>query len=405
MIAARFTAIAGTIFLLSAAPVMAADNFNVSATSNGSTSSLGFSSAEQALNQLTNNQLSLTLPTYTITSAANALINYRGLNVTASYPVNSTALNFAIPALGINQTFTGVTRNDSQNQLVNYLKTNGIYGRVLNALAAVSPTEPLAGNPTSLMSQMVGRDFSVAFGGENGSVLTPGQRGGEVGLGLAFSHFTQGGVPVDSYTLPLSYSYRFDRDPRYVLTVEAPISYSSVGNAQAGAISLGVSLSIPVSDQWTVTPKISTGAEASIDLASAGALVAGSVTSSYRFKVAGIDFVLGDMAGVAQSLPLSFGQYSVSPNLTNEYFKNGIMVARPLSLMGIQVPFLERAEAQAWVTDTRFFGSKLYDDSYQEVGVSVGKPIALVGRFVRLGLSYFHSHHSDGGMANFGYSF
>lgn len=82
---------------------------------------------------------------------------------------------------------------------------------MISALVASSPTEPLAGNPTSLMAQMVGQDFSVAFGGPPASDPTgdePGTsmstlHGGEVGLGLAYSHFTSGGIPVDSITVPL----------------------------------------------------------------------------------------------------------------------------------------------------------------------------------------------------------
>ncbi|MSP02355.1 MAG: hypothetical protein EXR07_15085 [Acetobacteraceae bacterium] len=100
---------------LSVAPVaMAADNFTVTVTSNGSSATLGFASAEPTLNQLKNSALSTTLPAYTTTSIANAVINYRGVTATASYGSAGTALNFTIPAVGLNQTFTGATRNDSQ---------------------------------------------------------------------------------------------------------------------------------------------------------------------------------------------------------------------------------------------------------------------------------------------------
>jgi len=269
-----------------------------------------------------------------------------------------------------------------------------------------SPTEPLAGNPTSLMAQMAGRDFGAAFGGtDTAGTSMSSLHGGEAGLGLAYSHFTQGGIPVDSITVPLSYSFRFERDPRYVLIFEMPISYTNSGGAKAAAISFGVGLSIPLSDHWTVTPKISGGATGSIDLGSGGVLVSGSLTSAYRFSYWDNDFILGNMVGVAQSVGISIGNYSFDPHITNEYLKNGILVSRPLSRMGVTADALQTAELQAWVIDTRFFGSKLYDDSFQEVGVALGKPLPTFGNYIRVGATYFHAHHSNGAMVNFGYTF
>jgi hypothetical protein len=229
--------------------------------------------------------------------------------------------------------------------------------------------------------------------------------GGQVGLGLAYSHFTSGGIPVDSFTLPLSYTFRFEADPRYVLIIEMPISYSNSGGADAAAMSLGVGLRIPLTDNWSITPKVSAGITGSVDLGSGGMLVSGSVTSAYRFKVWDYDFVMGNMVGVAQSVGITIGEYSIDPHITNEYMKNGLMVTRPLRLMGAQSEFLQDVEAQVWAIDTRFTGSALYDDNFQEVGFSLGKPLPTFGRYVRIGATYFHSHHSDGAMVNFGYTF
>ncbi len=394
--------VAGAFWLAAMAGAHAADNFSVSLSSNGASATLGFSSVESALNQFRNNELSNALPTYTETSVANASINYRGLPVTLSYPTTGTALNFQVPSLGINQTFVGVTRDDSQNQLLDFLKKSGVYGSILNALVASSPTEPLAGNPASLMSQMAGRDFAVAFDGAGGKE----QGGGAIGLGLAYSHFTQGGVPVGETTLPLYYTYAFHSDPRYVLRFDLPLSYNSAGGAAGGAATFGVSLSIPVTEKWTVTPKISTGATGSLDLGSTGALFSTTVTSAYKFNVWDVDFVMGNMLGFVKSLPVSVGQYSFDPKLTNEFTKNGLMVSRRLGQMGVTNEFFYDAEVQAWFIDTRFTGSKLYDDSYQEVGLSIGRPFGILnGQYLRVGVDLLHSHHSNGGTVNMGYKF
>ena len=393
---ARLVTMAGIAASVFFPAAHAADNFSVSVTSEGSSASRGFSSIESALNQLQNNQLNAILPNYTQTSIASSTINLRGLSATAGYQTTGTALNFTIPSLGVNQTFQGATRDESQKQLLDFLKKGNFTGRLLNAFAGVSPTEPIAGNPSSLMSQMAGRDFDVAFSG-NGS---------GVGIGIAYSQLTQGGVPVSLYTLPINYIYAFDSTPGYALTFDLPISYRSAGGAAGGSAVSGISLSIPIAENWTVTPKLSLGATGSLDLGSVGALAAGTIVSSYRFKLGGYDLVLGNLLGVARTLPLSFGQYSVDPKLTNEFTKNGLMVSHDLKFLGIDQEWMEGTLGQVWAIDTRFVGSKLYDDNYQEFGVAVGRSFAFArGKFIRLGISYLHSHHSQGATFNLGYKF
>ena len=155
-----------------------------------------------------------------------------------------------------------------------------------------------------------------------------------------------------------------------------------------------------------MTPKISTGATGSLDLGSTGALFSTTVTSAYKFMVWDVDFVMGNMLGFVKSLPVSVGQYSFDPNLTNEFMKNGLMVSRRLGQMGVTNEFFYDAEVQAWFIDTRFTGSKLYDDSYQEVGLSIGRPFGILkGQYLRVGVDLLHSHHSNGGTVNMGYKF
>src|SRR5271154_1391405 len=80
--------IAGSAAILFAPAARAADNFSVSVTANGTTAgqtssaNLDFTSVTSVIDEFKNSHLSATLPTYTDTSIANAVINYRGVTAT-----------------------------------------------------------------------------------------------------------------------------------------------------------------------------------------------------------------------------------------------------------------------------------------------------------------------------------
>jgi hypothetical protein len=264
--------------------------------------------------------------------------------------------------------------------------------------------EPLAGNPTSLMSQMVAQGFGSAFSTSTAaSNLTTRNR---IGVGLNYGHFSQSNLAVDAITLPLSYAIQFEADPRYRLVFDLPLTYVNVQGASSAAASFGVALTIPVTDAWSLTPRIAYGVTGSLDLASAGSLVTGSVTSAYRIQAGDFGIVIGNMIGQANSLPVSFGTFSVDPRLTNSYVKNGVMLAIPSSRLGIGQGMLAETELQLFVTDTRFWGSKLYEDNMQEVGLSFGTTRASpVGEHLKVGVSYLHGRRSNGFTLNFGFRF
>jgi len=386
---------------------LANDLFNVSVTSSGATASAGFNTAQQALDQLKSGNLNSILPAYTTSSIASGTIDYRGLQVLASYPTTGTALVFQVPSIGINQTFTGATRDQSQQQLVDFLKNNGVYGKIMKQLAAVSPVDPVAGNPSSLMSQMVGNDFSSAFATTPGTInLSSGMtHGNTIGVGLAYGHFSQSSTSVDSMTLPLSYNVNLDSG--YQIHFDLPLTYVDTNGAKSGAAAFGVGVTIPVNEHWSLTPRISAGAVGSLDLASAAVMTAGSVTSAYRMPIPGdMAVTIGNMAGFAHSVDVTIGSYSVNPNISNGFIKNGAMLAVPAGKFGITGGYLEGTEFQFFLTDTRFFGTKLYEDNHQELGFSFGSPTeTFFGKALLAGLTYVHAQHSNGVIANLGWRF
>ena len=405
----RSVAIALVTATVSGTSAVAGDLFTVTVTSNGVTDTAGFNSAVQAIDELKNGQLNALIPTYNSTSIASGQINYRGLQVEASYPTNGTTLVFQVPSIGLNQSFTGTTRDESQQLLVDYLKKNNEYGAIMHALAAVSPSDPVAGNPTSLQANIVADGFNSAFATSPAVSPTPKTSQPAVNtvqVGLEYGHFTNSSTNVDAYTIPLSYSFNVGPEDNYRLSIDLPITYINTQGAQSGAASLGIGLTIPISDNWSLTPRISGGATGSIDLASVAAMTAGSVTSAYKFVYDGYGFIVGNMFGYSHSIDLKFGTYSFDPKIGDAFTKNGVMIDIPTGRWGIDVPFLPGADMQVFATDTRFWGTKLYENSFQELGFNIGSSeVTFISHDIRLGATYIHGQHSNGATANIGFTF
>lgn len=403
----RISALAVALAVTLSGPALAADLFTVTVTSGTITDTAGFNSATDAINQFKNGELSALIPSYTSTSIASGTINYRGLSVTASYPTSGTTLVFQVPSAGINQSFTGTTRDQSQQQLVDYLKKSNAYGLIMHQLAAVSAVDPVAGNPSSLQSNMVSQGFGSAFSTSAGASVAPGVSSpNSVGMGLAYGHFTGSSYSTDAYTIPLSYSFGVGHNGDYRVEVDLPLTYLNTQGAQSGAASLGIGLTVPITEHWSLTPRVAGGVTGSLDLASAAALYSTSVTSAYRFSFDGYGVIVGNMLGYSHSLNVTIGSYSVDPKIGDLFTKNGIMLAIPTSKMGFEVPMMPQSDLQLFVTDTRFSGTKLYESNYQEIGFSLGSShLKVIGHDVRFGATYINGAKSKGFTANFGFTF
>jgi hypothetical protein len=112
------------------------------------------------------------------------------------------------------------------------------------------------------------------------------------------------------------------------------------------------------------------------------------------------------MLGYSHSLNVALGSYSVDPKIGNGFTKNGAMISIPTSKFGLNMAMLPGADVQVFATDTRFWGTKLYEDNSQEVGFSIGSSqLKVIGHDLRVGVSYVHGPHSSGVLANLGFHF
>jgi len=153
-----------TFFL--AQPAMSKGVFEIFLISDPTTSADTFSntykSVEDAFDQLDHQELVDVLPSYTNNSSLDATVDFRGLEMIFSFNANSPTLFMNIPGLNITETFPGQDRNESADLLTDYLKSSDFTSlqQIQKELVRVSPVDPVAGNPASLMASMVDSDFA-----------------------------------------------------------------------------------------------------------------------------------------------------------------------------------------------------------------------------------------------------
>lgn len=227
-----------TTFLL-AAPAQAA-LFDIEVSSGTETYRDSFNSAEALIDAFKDDNLEQKLPGYTDTSAASAVLNYRGLPINLAYG-SGTTITFAVPSLGINKTFTGATRSESNDQLQDFLKKEGgdILNRISRELVAVSPTDPVAGNPSSLMSTMAAGAYQDVVSDNNTGVNI--DTNNKAYLGVMFGSYQVDDDEVKTLNAPLSYTVNFDSAPGHKLTFKLPLSYAET-NGEAKTYGAGWAL-------------------------------------------------------------------------------------------------------------------------------------------------------------------
>lgn len=377
--------------------------FNVNIDTNGYQYSMSFGNAEAAINAL--NMSALRDAGFNVDSdQASMRIDYRGVDLQASYDLNSPALRFRSDQIGIpEQIFNGATREESMDMLKDWLKGDGLamVNKLNKALVASSPFDPLAGNPNSLMSKMV--DSSFDFANEMNAV---GNQGTEntLNLSLSYGQYSIAGKDVETFAVPLSYTLRFDNKVMkgHRLQVRAPVSYTKIdGEGESYTAMLGLAYTVPVPfvKGLELTPAYDYGVMGSEDLYSAAAMRSISLTTRYQFEAFGQGFVLSNSFADLETDSIKYDDIEVNAGLKNRAMTNGVMWV-PGGTGNFRV--------QTFLRDTRYSGDKLYSERTSEVGFSLGhKRASIFGNPVYMGASYMITDKDDldGFKLNFGASF
>lgn len=342
---------------------------------------------------------------YTSTSAALVNGRFSDVNISLSYAAFSNTLNYNFVELGDSGSFTGATRQESQKLLEDYIKKNGIIGKIMKYQAQHSASSPITG-AGGLIPMTIAGDFNAAF------TNSPDAGAGPKAEGAASNNLIGANVLLGSYnvdgssdrityaSLPLSYTIRNGMDPRSQLTFSLPITVVKTGDAQTAQTGLGLSYRIPLTDRWSITPSGKYSVVASVDRATLSTLYSASLSSVYVIPMSSFDVAIGNMVGYYKTGKFSSGDYSFNPDITNVATRNGVMVSHP-------VQFGRKMTMEYTLVDTRYFGDKPFLDAYQELGVSIGtNKSALDARsFFRGGIQYMRGQSVTGIQANIGFWF
>ncbi len=364
------------------------------------------------LNPDTRSGLRSILPSYTSTSVAQVAARFSGLGLSLEFPDAGPTVQFSIPALSYYRTFTGITRDESIDALVDDIKNGDIVGRIMAYQAENSPTSPITG-VGGLMVQSIAIDFNQNFGNFATQIAGPlqeAQAGGNASLAGAaliigaFSTDSADGVSnnVKVATLPLSYTLRNEIDPRRQLVLSLPISVVDINGAQTYAGGLGLGYRFPMNDSWTLVHSGRISAVGSGDLATVSGVYSLSMTSVYIWDVGSLNIAMGNMVSYNATTRVKSGEYSFDPNISNTSMRNGLLLSQPMVWDG------RRMSMEYSLLDTRFIGgNKPYVDNYQELGITVGtnKNAFTARTFIRGGITATFGKGTRGASANIGYWF
>ena len=398
--------------------VFASDLFTVTLITNPGQSSelsqtINISNAEDAIRQFDNDQFvnyfgSSFDPN---TTPIQANIDFRGLPIVLVS--DGTNINLAIQSIELNKTFTGTSRDQSLNQLVNFFESDGgaLLDKIQKELAAASPVDPVAGNPTSLQSSLVSSTFSEnAFDTSSVGQTTSQTKSSadEVGnvlkIGLSAGRFSSANISGTSIPLSLGYTFRSSSNPERQLKLSMPLQLVMINDARIYSAGLGLTFRLPVTRQWAISPGVLWGAAGSVDAASAAQMLSYSMTSQYKFNLSKMSVTIGNMVGKTQTLKFKMGNYSSNPDINNVVYRNGFQAELPA---GFHL-FGTDCSAEFSVVNTSYTGDALYLKNYNDVAVSLGRQHvegAGLLNYLRAGLTYTFGKDYKAYSFNLGYSF
>lgn len=364
-------------FSVQAAP--AKKLFSIAATSTGQSAQVNFNNVEEASLIFGNLSLRQLLPGYNdgtgpggiqSASAVDFLLDFRGLGMQLNYAQGSSRLQLLVPELGINQSFDGGNRKASADQFYDWLKHNpqGDVDRIMTRLAAVSEVDTLAGNPASLMNQMIDDVSDAALFVDNRLPGTEQENAGDnqVGIGIDYTRYQTDRGDINKVKMPLSYTTRFDHKPGMQLDLRLPVSYQEVDGAKSYSLPFSAVLRYPLTDVWTLTPAVGYGIAASEDLGSGGTMYSALLTSSYVFVFDSFQLTMGNMAGKLKTQEANFGDYSFEPQLSNNVLRNGLLFSKAVNWLG------DHSFIEVFWVNTQMSGSDLLVEDFNVVGMSFG---------------------------------
>lgn len=405
----RKVVLAAAIALGSASAQAALFDVTLSWAAGGKSASFSFNDAEEAVDVV---DLDFIIDQWGLDGFdesqhdAVAQIRFRGVPIQLTYEKGSKLI-LDIPSLGIYKEFNDDPMGDDAiDQLKDYLVEKGeheILTKINKVAAQATSFDPVAGNPSSLMSTMVDNIYFLT----NSSITGTDRQDidNQWDLGLRYSSYTTAdNQDVINYNLPLAYTFKLDWFPGHRLQFRMPVNYTTVNeDAKSYSLQLGFAWTIPLIEGLEITPAIDYGAAGSAEILTVGVLRALSLTTRYDFSLFGQNFTLNNSLVKIDSERIEYEDdediYVIDYDLSNKAMTNGLAwhIALPWKLA-----------TQVFVRDTRYSGDALYSDQVTEYGVNFGwSGSAATNTQLFVGASY-QSHAKeefDGARMNIGLTF
>ena len=387
--------------------------FNAELEVDGKTEIIGYNNISNVADQYDFDNLQNRFPTYTENSAVNAKINLRSVPVNLSFAQNSSTLIFKIPSLGIERTYTGATREESKDQFLDALKgeDKDLLKKLTKEWVKKSPIDPVAGNPTSLLSVMAGSmTDNLSDMATNQTFGLKDQSSSSFSLMPRFGRYTQQGYGLDVYNLPLTYSHWFD-SKKMGLVIDAPLTLTDTENgALSGSFNLGVGLNFQLAStesvNWYLMPQIRVGVTGSEDFGTAAMIYGGGLSSNAQFPIndhAAISII--NMVSFYKTDAIKVGDFDSGYDLQNTILRNGVEYSQVLHKTIKGSPLI----AKLSYARTDFSGDQLYSELSHDFSGSIGfknlNPKAWINEY-RVGFTYTYADKDlRGFMLNAGYTF
>ena len=408
---------------LAATSSVQAQGIQVTATVNGVSQTFSFSSQEEALNSLTGPGLAARFPGFVEGSAVTANINNNGQPLNLTVPAGSTTAILVNPITGAAIAIPAATAGGAVNNTRAFFQgdtsvtvpVSSLPASVLASLPAaqraallsapvLTPTsilqsavqntisDPIAGNPTALIPQMVASDF-IAGSAPTGGLLgvnQPRADGWRFNIGANIIATTGGGADTRVFTAPLRASYYLGRTGTEIF-LDAPMAFVDVGGTNVFQGSAGVGIRQRVLTgarfEWNITPAFRWGVAGSQDIGRGSQAVGASGTSDFRFALSPIyTLAITNTIAYYQTERYNFGGGAVNYDLQNQFYRNGLTLSRPVGEI-----FGRPAQMGLTFVDTRVTGDPYRVKSWQEYGVV----LASGGRFPsRFSVTYMNGENN-----------
>jgi len=376
----RYWVLALVFLSASAQPAAARDLFRTVISAAGQTAENGVSSILDLPDLLDADALAADFgPPYVPgSSGVGASANVRGVFARGTYAEDSSVLRFVVPAAGVDVTFDGSDRNESNQQLEDWLQGERVFtdassselGDLLRALIAHSPVDPVAGNPNSLESRMFEGDLGL---GSLSPFLADFPDASEdipsvVKLDLDFGYYAAGPYNGESYDIEIGIGWNLSR--RFAIVTDLEMMLTRIeGDALSGFGNVGLGVVARIDDWWNFSVVARGGLVGSFDVGALAAMYSVSFVNHMRFGIGDAWLEMSNMVGVANTVSgFEIKDWDLDYDLTNVVLKNRLALQQVLP-----VRLGSRAlRGTVYLTDTQYFVDDLWLEHTDEIGLSVG---------------------------------